>query len=159
MHAADRRRWPVWAELDRSLDLNGNPPAPAQTALLIHPAVNLAEGDRYIVALRNLRGANDNVIQPQAPFAELLSGDSRPSAQERYYKHEILPQLRRAGISIAIAVPGVGLHGREPGEPHRLDHVLRENRANSCGRIASDGHAPPSCRLRGFDSLARRLHD
>jgi hypothetical protein len=30
-------------ELDRSVDLGGNPPPPAQTALLIHPARNLAE--------------------------------------------------------------------------------------------------------------------
>jgi hypothetical protein len=96
--ATTGRRWPVWAELDRSLDLKGNMPTPAQTALLIHPAVNLAEGHRYIVALRDLRDADGNVIPAQAPFASLLSGHGRPSDQKRYFDHAIFPQLQRAGI-------------------------------------------------------------
>jgi hypothetical protein len=97
--ATTGRRWPVWAELDRSLDLSGNPPSPAQTALLIHPAVNLAEGDRYIVALRNLLDANGNPIKAQAPFAQLVHAHGKPSAQAQYFRQEIFPQLRHAGIS------------------------------------------------------------
>jgi hypothetical protein len=42
--ASTGKRWPVWAEIDRSDDLNGNPPPAAETALMIHPARNLAEG-------------------------------------------------------------------------------------------------------------------
>jgi hypothetical protein len=95
------RRWPVWAELDRSVDLNGNPPSAAQTALIIHPAKNLAEGDRYIVALRNLRDAQGHVLAPQPAFGDLLHGHGKPSARERHYRRRILPQLRRAGVSRA----------------------------------------------------------
>jgi hypothetical protein len=98
LDATTGRRWPVWAEIDRSLDLQGNPPQPAETALIIHPAVNLAEGDRYIVALRDLRDANGNVISPQPGFADLLHHQGKPSARLHYYRREIFPQLQRAGI-------------------------------------------------------------
>ena len=46
-HAAERHL--IWAELD------SNAATPDDTALLIHPGVNWREGQRYIVALRNLR--------------------------------------------------------------------------------------------------------
>src|SRR6185437_6977791 len=59
----------------------------------------LTEGHRYIVALRNLRDASDNVIPAQAPFASLLSGHGKPSGQKRYFDAKIFPQLERAGIS------------------------------------------------------------
>ncbi|HEY3187475.1 MAG TPA: hypothetical protein VGJ70_08365, partial [Solirubrobacteraceae bacterium] len=49
--AKTHRRHLIWAELDSTA------PDPAGTALLIHPAVSFREGHRYIVALRNLRGA------------------------------------------------------------------------------------------------------
>ncbi len=54
--ATTGRRWPAWAELDRSTGLDGKPPAPDQTALIVRPARNLADGHRYIVALRDLKG-------------------------------------------------------------------------------------------------------
>jgi hypothetical protein len=97
--ATTGRRWPAWAELDRSVDLNGNPPPPSQTALLIHPARNLAEGHRYIVVLRDLRDASDHPIHAQSAFAQLVSGRGRPSGRELYYRRHIFPQLERAGIS------------------------------------------------------------
>ncbi len=96
--ATTGRRWPVWAELDRSVDLNGNPPSPAQTALLIHPARNLTEGHRYIVALRDLKDADGNVISPQPGFADLVSKGGKPSARQRYYRKRIFPRLRRAEV-------------------------------------------------------------
>ena len=71
-------RWPVWAELDRALDLNGNPPPPDRTGLLIHPAVNFTEGHRYIVALRNLRDAQGHVLAPQPAFVDLVSPGGAP---------------------------------------------------------------------------------
>ncbi len=97
--ATTGRRWPVWAELDRSVDLDGNSPPPAQTALIIRPARNLAEGHRYIVALRDMRNAQGNVIQPQSAFAKIARGQGKPSARARYYRQHIFPQLGRAGIS------------------------------------------------------------
>jgi len=55
LDATTGKLWPVWSELDRSTDLNGNPPPPERTALLIHPAKDFAEGHRYIVALQKMR--------------------------------------------------------------------------------------------------------
>jgi hypothetical protein len=97
--ATTGRRWPVWAELDRSVDLAGNPPPPEQTALIIRPARNLAEGHRYIVALRRLKDANGHVLRAQPAFADLIDGHGKPSARERHIRRHILPQLRRARVS------------------------------------------------------------
>ncbi|MBO0814674.1 MAG: hypothetical protein J2P30_05920, partial [Actinobacteria bacterium] len=97
--ATTGQRWPVWAELDRSVGLDGSQPPPAQTALIIRPARNLAEGHRYIVALRNLRDANDGIIPPQSAFAGLVDGHGQPSARVQYYRRNIFPQLERAGVS------------------------------------------------------------
>jgi hypothetical protein len=96
--ATTRQRWPVWAELDRSVDLAGHPPPPGQTALIIRPARNLAEGHRYIVALRGLKDASGNALRPQPAFAELIGGHGKPSARELYYRRHIFPQLARAHV-------------------------------------------------------------
>lgn len=92
------RRWPAWAELDRSVGLDGKPPPPAQAALIIRPARNLAEGHRYIVALRHLKDASGHLLRAQPAFAD-LAGPGRPSARRLHYRRRIFPQLRRAGIS------------------------------------------------------------
>jgi hypothetical protein len=97
--ATTGRRWPVWAELDRSVDLNGHPPPPARTALIIRPARNLAEGHRYIVALRDLKDAGGHVLRAQPAFADLAGGHGRPSARRLHYLRHVFPQLRRAGVS------------------------------------------------------------
>src|SRR5947207_1682648 len=55
--AATGQRHPVWAELD------SNAKDPAQRNLYVRPAVNWAEGHRYIVALRNLRDGSGNLLQ------------------------------------------------------------------------------------------------
>jgi hypothetical protein len=97
--ATTGRRWPVWAELDRSVDLGGNPPPPAQTALIIRPARNLAEGHRYIVALRRLKDANGDLLSPQPAFAQLAGDHGKPSERQLAYRRHIFPQLRRARVS------------------------------------------------------------
>jgi len=94
---AHNQLWPAWAELDRSVDLNGNPPSPDRTGLLIHPARNFAEGHRYIVALQNLRDASGNAIKAQAPFAAFVAGQG-PASRQAYYNQAIFPQLKKAGI-------------------------------------------------------------
>ena len=93
------KRWPVWSELDRSVDLNGNPPPANETALIIRPARNLAEGHRYIVALRYLKDSNGNPIPPQAPFQAFIAGNGRPASRQLYYDKQIFPVLARAGIA------------------------------------------------------------
>ncbi len=81
--AATGKRQLVWAELDSG----------ATTAkdriLMIHPARNLAEGHRYIVALSNLRRANGAIIQPNAAFKALRDGlklkDPKLAARRRHF--------------------------------------------------------------------------
>ncbi len=52
----------IWAEID------ANPTSRSDVNLIIRPAVNLQEGTRYIVALRNMRDAAGQLIQPSSGF-------------------------------------------------------------------------------------------
>jgi hypothetical protein len=101
LDATTGKRWPVWAELDRSVDLEGNPPAPERTALLIHPAKNFAEGHRYIVALQNMRDSGGKVIPAPAAFAAFLTGSGQPTSRQSHYDADIFPQLRTARINVS----------------------------------------------------------
>jgi hypothetical protein len=88
------RRWPIWVEIDSNA-------APANAALEIHPAVNFAAGDRYVVALRDLRNAAGEEIE--APAAFRYYRDNVPSRQEeinarRDHFRSIFKTLQRAGI-------------------------------------------------------------
>src|SRR3954471_8649293 len=65
--AATGRRWPIWTELDRSVD---------DPALLIRPAKNFREGHRYIVALRAMKDARGRAIAPSAGFKALRDGSA-----------------------------------------------------------------------------------
>lgn len=91
---ATGRRQPIWAELDATAS------GPATTDLVIHPAKDLAEGQTYIVALRNLRTSTGAPIRSPKWFARLRSGHrlSGPlRAQQKRYE-AIFRSLRRAGI-------------------------------------------------------------
>jgi hypothetical protein len=82
----------IWAEMDMTV------PA-ADRTLLIRPAKNLVEGHRYIVALRDLRNADGERIEAQAPFRALRDGE--PEADEGradHYEH-LFKTLARAGIA------------------------------------------------------------
>ena len=98
LDAATLTRQPIWVEIDRSQDLNGNPPAPKDTTLLIRPAVNFAEAHRYIVALRFLRNAAGQTLQAGAVF-KAFRGDTGPRPRQSHYDHDIFPQLAAAGIA------------------------------------------------------------
>jgi hypothetical protein len=89
------KRHLIWSELD------ANPADPKDVNLIIRPAVNLREGTRYIVALRNLRDAQGNRIGAQEPFR--VYRDSIPSADPRVqarraHMESIFETLKRAGI-------------------------------------------------------------
>ncbi|MGH9031187.1 MAG: hypothetical protein ACRDZV_03590, partial [Acidimicrobiia bacterium] len=56
------KRVPYWAELDETID------DPADRPLVIRPAVNFLEGHRYVVALRDLRDADDQRIRATDAF-------------------------------------------------------------------------------------------
>ena len=85
----------IWAEID------SNASTPDQTALIIRPAKNFDEDTTYIVALRNLRGADGAVLPPNPTFAALR--DRSPSSdpfvlRERAHYESLFRTLAAAGI-------------------------------------------------------------
>jgi hypothetical protein len=90
------QRHPYWSELD------ANAENPQDQALLIHPAVNLEEGHRYVVALRHLRGADARVLPAERAFR--IYRDSIPTylpaiEERRPHMESLFSTLRRAGVT------------------------------------------------------------
>ena len=88
------QRHPFWSELDSHAD------DPAEQLLILRPAVNLLEGHRYIVALRNLRRADGSLIPAGPAFAAFRDGTPvSPVAEARRPHHErLFRELGAAGI-------------------------------------------------------------
>ncbi len=85
----------LFAELDQ----NGG--SDADRALIIHPAVNLAEGTRYIVALRNMKDSGGALLTPNADF--LAYRDATPTGDpakeaRRPHMEDLFTTLAAAGI-------------------------------------------------------------
>ncbi|MBA2629868.1 MAG: hypothetical protein H0U84_02455 [Thermoleophilaceae bacterium] len=96
INARTGRRQLIWAELD------SNATTPASAALLIHPAKNLREGGRYIVALRRLRDAEGRLLSPSPAFRvyrDRKGTGSRVLERRRGQMESIFRSLRRAGIA------------------------------------------------------------
>src|SRR6202035_4151769 len=92
--ASTGQRWPIWVEIDSTVK-------PEKANLEIHPAVNFASGDRYIVALRNLKNAKKEHLQ--APEGFRYYRDNLPSSEEkvnarRAHFEELFSKLAAAGI-------------------------------------------------------------
>jgi hypothetical protein len=93
--AKSGKRQLIWAELD------SNASSPANTALLIHPAKNLKEGHRYIVALRNLRSADGTLLQASPYFRiyrDKLPTNAPAVEARRPHMEDIFSRLEQAGI-------------------------------------------------------------
>nr|WP_230421203.1 hypothetical protein [Actinomadura soli] len=91
---ATGERWPYWAELD------ANAPDDRK-ALIVRPARNFREGHRYAVALRNLRDASGNPIEPNGAFAKILGPrlpDGDPLAARQRRERGVLAALERHGV-------------------------------------------------------------
>jgi hypothetical protein len=96
INARTGRRHPIWAELD------SNATSAASRVLIVRPAVNFKEGERYIVALRNLKTADGTTIQPSAGFRTYRDRiKTRDRAIERRRRHfeRLFRQLRKAGVA------------------------------------------------------------
>ena len=97
---ATGKRWPIFAELD------SNPPerTPGNTddvTLMMLPAVNFTEGDRYIVALRNLKDADGKTIPANDSFRvyrDQLGTDQPEIESRRGHMEGIFSDLKKAGI-------------------------------------------------------------
>ncbi len=106
--ATTGRVWPTWTEIDQYTSEAGVIPSgttsPVQQDLIIHPAMNLLDGHRYIVALRHLV-TDDGTDAPQsAAFATYVrdylnhttGGDPRARHMDG-----VFADLREAGWTIS----------------------------------------------------------
>ncbi|MHB8233018.1 MAG: hypothetical protein ACYDHT_00025 [Solirubrobacteraceae bacterium] len=89
------QRWPIWVEIDSTVKAE-------KATLEIHPAVNFTSGDRYIVALRNLKNAKKEHLQ--APESFRTYRDNLPSSEakvneRRPHFEELFNTLQSAGIA------------------------------------------------------------
>ncbi len=86
----------IFAELD------ANATSPATQAMIIHPAISLKEGRRYIVALRNMKDAGGATILAGADFAAYRdntpTGNTAKEAR-RAHMEGIFTTLTAAGIA------------------------------------------------------------
>ncbi len=89
------QRHPFWSELDTHAT------DPAEQLLIVRPAVNLVEGHRYIVALRDLRRSDGTVIPARPAFAAYRDGTTAPGVVEARRPHleQLFAELGAAGIA------------------------------------------------------------
>ncbi len=88
-------RWPIWVEIDSTAKEAG------KADLEIHPAVNFTPGDRYIVALRNLKNAAKEKLQAPAGFRyyrDNVASEQEAINERRPHFEEIFSTLQSAGI-------------------------------------------------------------
>jgi hypothetical protein len=88
-------RHPVWAEIDF------NPPRLDDRVLIIRPGRNFDEGERYIVALRNLRNAAGARLHANLNFRlyrDRIRTHSRLVERRRGHFEDIFRALKRAGV-------------------------------------------------------------
>jgi hypothetical protein len=96
------RHWPVWAEIDQYTEEAGSLPAGTvgsiQQDLMIHPAENLADGHRYIVALRHLVTDDGSTAQPPAAFRAYRDGTAPATDARRAHMDNLFATLAKAGV-------------------------------------------------------------
>ena len=84
-----------WAEID------SNASSEATRAILLHPAVNLADGTRYIVALRRMKDSTGALIPPNPDFVayrdRTATGDPVKEAR-RAHMESLFTTLAAAGV-------------------------------------------------------------
>src|SRR3954463_5641299 len=97
------RQWPVWVEVDQYTDESGAEPAgvigSVQQDLMIHPAENLADGHRYIVALRHLVDDNGKTVPAPAAFAAYRDGTTSATDARRPHMESLFATLAKAGVA------------------------------------------------------------
>ena len=147
INARTLERQLIWSELD------ANPADPRDVTLIVRPAVNFDEGERYIVALRNLRDAQGRILNAQPAFRALR--DRKPDPAGRGAPRPLRAAVRhaRAGRHQAQGpLPRLGLHRGEPRGPQRprapdpqrgvRGARRRRPRPTSCPRAASRSSSP-----------------
>jgi hypothetical protein len=95
INARTGKRHPVWAEVDV------NPPRKRDRVLIIRPARNFAEGERYIVALRYLKSRRGRTIRASRGFRiyrDSIPARNRLVQRRRNHFERIFRTLRKAGV-------------------------------------------------------------
>src|SRR5205807_812513 len=97
------RQWPVWVEIDQYTDESGAEPAgvigSVQQDLMIHPAENLTDGHRYIVALRHLVDDKGKPVPAPAAFAAYRDHTAATSDPRRAHIDNLFKTLAQAGVA------------------------------------------------------------
>lgn len=108
LDATTGRVWPTWTEIDHYTSEAGAIPSgttsPVQQDLIIHPAMNLLDGHRYIVALRHLVTDSGSDAPQSSSFGTYVrdylhhttGGDPRASHMD-----QVFADLREAGWTIS----------------------------------------------------------
>jgi hypothetical protein len=91
LNARTGERHPFWSELDSHPETSDD-----RRALILRPAVNFTEGDRYIVALRQLRRADGSIIEANPTFAAYRDGTATDARAA--HMNDLFATLREAGI-------------------------------------------------------------
>ena len=100
LDAQTGRRSPVWVEIDQYTQEAGPIPAgTVQQDLMIHPAVNLTDGHRYIVALRHLVKDDGTAAQPSAAFRTYRDGTAPATDPRRAHMENVFGTLQKAGVA------------------------------------------------------------
>ena len=95
INARTGKRHPIWVEIDSNAEKKKD------RVLIIRPARNLDEGERYIVALRNLRTASGREIKPSRGFRiyrDRIKTGARPIERRRKSFERIFKALKKAGV-------------------------------------------------------------
>ena len=108
--AATKERWPFWSELDMNAATQ-----PDERMLIMRPAVNFLEGHRYLVALRNLRDAQGQIIAAGSQFAAYRDGTPGP-ATDPTFEEDRRPEVERIIDEITAAETARG----NPFDPSEL---------------------------------------
>jgi hypothetical protein len=91
---------PVWVEVDQYTQESGpTSTGTVQQDLMIHPAANLIDGDRYIVALRHLHTDSGSIAQASAAFAAYRDGTASASDARTAHMENLFSTLQRAGVA------------------------------------------------------------
>ncbi len=91
LDAITGQRHPFWSELDQSKGEVDDP------LLILRPAVNFAEGHRYIVALRDLEDGDGDTIAPGSEFTAYRDGTA--SGERADHFEGLFDTLASAGIA------------------------------------------------------------
>lgn len=100
LDATTGRRVPVWVEIDQYTKEDG----PVQTGtvqqdLMVHPAINLDDGHRYIIALRHLVTDDGTLARPSAAFLAYRDGTAPVSDPRRAHMEHLFATLARDGVA------------------------------------------------------------